>query len=145
MIRSTHSTAYQQKQPVEAILDERSTEQALPQSSEVYLGSRVATGFFSCLSDAECAVTSLRSTGFPVNQIILIANHFRREDQFGGIDLRDRVDNNSFGFSEERIASFNHQIAAGNFLCVIWGTDEQLQQAEVILKCAHIDEFGLNR
>lgn len=145
MIRSTHSRAHSQKQSVEAILADRSTEQALPQANEEYLGSRIAAGFFSCLSDAECAVTSLRSTGFPVSQTILVANHFRRQDQFGEVDLRDRVDNNSFGFSEERIASLNHQITAGNFLCVIWGTDEQLQQAEVILKCGHINEFSIDR
>ncbi|HEY9696987.1 MAG TPA: hypothetical protein V6D10_06975 [Trichocoleus sp.] len=145
MIRPTHSTAHPQKHSVEAILDDRSTEQALPQSSRVYLGSRVATGFFSCLSDAEYAVTSLRSTGFPVSQIVLVANHFRRQDQFGGVDLRDRVDSRCFSFSEKRVQSYNHRIAKGDYLFVIWGTSDQLRQAEVILKCAPIDEFGIDR
>ncbi len=105
--------------------------------------SHHAVGFFSQRQDAEQAISDLRNVGFPLGQISLVAQRFEQRQPFAGVDLRDRFDNSHFGFPEERARFFNNRIAKGDYLVVIWGTREQLRQAETILKRTRIDDFEI--
>jgi hypothetical protein len=52
-----------------------------------------AVGVFSNYRDAEVALKELQNTGFPMDQVSVVARDAERHDDIGGADVSDRVGN----------------------------------------------------
>lgn len=105
------------------------------------LGRRSAVGFFANLPDAEHAVTDLRSIGFPMQQITLVANQFQRRDYFSGIDLRDRFEAARLGIPAEQARLYHDRIGRGEYMVIVHGTEDELNRATPILSRRHVQEW----
>ncbi|PMB22524.1 hypothetical protein CEN47_19845 [Fischerella thermalis CCMEE 5319] len=80
--------------------------------------NRRAIGVFAHRRDAEAALMELRDSGFPMNQVSLIAK-----------DSGDRL--------------YSDRFNRGDYLVMIDGTDEQIHRAEAILKRRGIADFDI--
>lgn len=80
--------------------------------------NRRAIGVFAHRRDAEAALMELRDSGFPMNQVSLIAK-----------DSGDRL--------------YSDRFNKGDYLVMIDGTDEQIHRAEAILKRRGIADFDI--
>jgi hypothetical protein len=81
-------------------------------------GHYLVIGVFAHRRDAEAALMELRDSGFPMNQVSLIAK-----------DSGDRYTGDRFN--------------RGDYLVMIDGTDEQIHRAEAILKRRGIADFDI--
>lgn len=111
--------------------------------SREHLAQPFAIGFFSNLSDAEQAVTSLRSVQFPLNQVMLIAHHFRRRDQFAGVNLSDRFENAGLEMPLQQERCCQERLRLGEYMMVVEGTEADLYCAAVILNPLEIQAWWL--
>lgn len=103
---------------------------------------RRAIGFFSHRRDAEAAVQELRTSGFPLGQISLVAQNLERQGTFADIDVRDRIDDNPFGVVAERLNFLRNRLTRGDYLVSVRGTEAEIQQAAAILNRHSIQEFS---
>ena len=115
---------------------------ASPTMSGIH-SSRHAVGFFSNLADAEQAVADLRSAGFPLNQITLVANNLQRRERFAGIDLRDRFEAARLGIPVEQERLYHDRLGRGEYMVVVHGTEGELQQAATILSRRKIQDWRM--
>ncbi len=140
MIRPTYSIA--NRQSVEVSSDRRLTNHTLSEASSP-LSKGFAVGFFSNLSDAEYAVTGLRSIGFPLVQLTLVANHFRRQDQFEGVELCTQFEGSYLGISEEQARFYQERLSQGEYMVIVQGTEDELNCAASIFNHHRIQEWQL--
>lgn len=112
-------------------------------ASSVLPGRQTAVGFFSDLSDTEYAVTDLRSVGFPLSQITLVANYFRRRDQFTDVTLRDRFESARLGIPAEQARFYQDRLGRGEYMVIVHGTADQLNRAATILNHRNIEEWRI--
>ncbi|MBD3887064.1 hypothetical protein IFO70_36220 [Phormidium tenue FACHB-886] len=147
MVRPTTPTAYQHQRSAEVSSDRQSAERtlsesALSDSNEAPLG-RHAVGFFSNLSDTEYAVTGLKSVGFPLSQITLVANHFRRQDQFVGADLQDSFEGVRLKISTEQAHFYRERLNCGKYMVIMQGTEDELNCAASIFNHRGIEDWQI--
>jgi hypothetical protein len=121
----------------------RSTHLSTHPSENLY--RRCGVGFFSSLSDAEYAVTSLRSVSFPLHQITLIAHHFRRQDQFAEVNLCDRLENANLELPALQLRFYREQLSCNQYMMIVEGTEDELNQAASILNPCKIQGWQLHR
>ena len=116
-----------------------------PTSSTVHsgVGRHSAVGFFPRLEDAEEAVTELRSIGFPLSQISLVAHNFKRRDRFDGIDLHDRFEAMRLGIPVEQARLYNDRLGRGEYMVVVHGTEDELNRAAPILNRRGIQDWRI--
>jgi hypothetical protein len=107
------------------------------------VGRRSAVGFFSNLADAEQAVAELRSVGFPLNQVTLVANNLQRRERLAGIDLRDRFEAARLGIPVEQERIYNDRLGRDEYMVVVHGTEGELQQASTILSRRRIQDWRM--
>lgn len=141
MIRSTYPMTVQQS--VEASPDRQFAEPTPPEANSISVSRWVAIGFFSNLSDAEYAVTGLRSVGFPLSQIILVANQFRRQDQFDGVDLCTHLEGLCLGIFAEQVRFYQDRLDGGEYMVIVHGTEDELNCAASIFNHHRIQEWQM--
>lgn len=107
------------------------------------MGERHAVGFFPNLEDAEHAIAELRSLGFPLNKISLVAHNFRRRDAFGGIDLRDRFEAARLGIPAEQARFYHDRLDRGEHMVIVHGTEDELNRATPVLNRHRIQEWRI--
>ena len=107
------------------------------------VGRRSAVGFFSHAADAEHAIVDLRSVGFPLSQITLVANQFQHRDRFAGTDLRDRFEAMRLGIPAEQARLYNDRLGRGEYMVVVHGTEDELNRAAPILSRRGLQEWRL--
>lgn len=139
MVRSTHPTT--NRQPVGVFSAQQSAKHSLSEASRASLAEQTGVGLFSSLSDAEYAVTDFRSVGFPLSQITLVANYFRRRDQFADVELRDRFEALSFEIPAEQVSFYQAQLGRGKYMLIVQGTEDELNRAASMLKHRKIQEW----
>ncbi len=100
-----------------------------PETHNAAILKRSAIGFFRNLADAEYAVTDLRSVGFPLSQITLVADRIQRREHFAGIDLRDRFEAMRLGIPVEQARLYNDRINRGEYMVIVEGTENELNRA----------------
>lgn len=100
-----------------------------------------AVGFFASLSDAEYGVTGLRSVGFPLNQVMLVANHFRRQDQFAGVDLHNCLETVRLEISAEQADFCQARLSCDRYMIIVHGTEDELDRAASILSHHKLQEW----
>ena len=142
MIHSTYLTTNQQRQVV-GVSSDRAAGHALSEVGGVPLSEQFAVGFFSSLSDLEYAVIALRSVRFPLNQITLVANHFRRQDQFSGVKLCDRFEATGLAIAEEQVRVYQERWSYGDYMMIVQGTEDELNRAASMLNHRGIQEWRM--
>jgi hypothetical protein len=110
-------------------------------STEGIARNKYAIGYFPHRSDAERAIADLRSAGFPLDRVSLVAERFEQREPFAGLDLRDRLDSMRMGLPDERARLYNDRLARGDYLVVVNGTDEEVHRAASILSARGIQEW----
>lgn len=114
------------------------------QDAGVGLGrSKHAIGFFTNEVDAERAANNLRTAGFPMNQVSLVAHNFERRARFAGLDLRDRFDAMRLGLPADRARFYNDRITQGDYVILVNGNENEVHQAETILAGHRPQEWGI--
>ncbi|WP_143467641.1 hypothetical protein [Leptolyngbya ohadii] len=107
--------------------------------SRINQHQQYGTGFFCHLSDLENAITSLRSVGFPLSQVTLVANHFRRQDQFAGVKLCDRLE--ELEISTERMHRYQARLEQGEHMVIVYGIEDNLNCAASIFYPHRIQDW----
>lgn len=101
-----------------------------------------AIGVFSNPRDTEHAITDLRNAGFPLSHITLVLNHPRRKT-FTDVDIRDRFDAVRYGIPVERARVYNDRLDRGDYIVIVSGTEEEVHQAEPILRRHKIEQWQI--
>jgi hypothetical protein len=102
-----------------------------------------AVGFFPRLEDAEHAVTDLRSVGFPLSQISLIARRFPRQQGFSGMDLRDRFEAMRLGIPVETARAYEGRLDRGDYMVVVNGNRAEVDRAATVLDHRGIQDWHI--
>lgn len=110
-------------------------------TTAVGMGRRPAVGIFSNRQDAERAIDELRSAGFPLDRISLVAQRFDRREPFSGVALHDRFDHTRYGLPEDRARFFRDRVDRGDYVVIVHGTDDEIRQATPILSRYHVQEW----
>lgn len=113
-------------------------------SSSVGHGARQrAMGFFSNLRDVEGAVSELRSAGFSLNQISVVAQNVQRHGLMSDLDVQNRVDNRRYGLPTDRSSFLQNRIDHGDYLLILEGTEAEIHQASAILNQGSVNRPGI--
>jgi hypothetical protein len=105
--------------------------------------NKYAIGYFPHRQNAEQAIAALRSAGFPLGQVSLVAERFERREPFAGLDLRDRLDAIRMGLPDDRARFYNDRLTRGDYLVVVNGTEEEAHRATSILSNHGIQEWRI--
>ncbi|MEH2373894.1 hypothetical protein [Nostoc sp.] len=103
-----------------------------------------AVGIFSTRQDTETALTELKSAGFPMSQVSVIAKDTNTLNGFTEIDISSCKDNYTIlGIPEELARYYEHQVTLGNYLLVLNSTDIYMAGARAILESNKIQHFRI--
>ncbi|BDI20286.1 hypothetical protein ANSO36C_60880 [Nostoc cf. commune SO-36] len=102
--------------------------------------TKYAINYFNHIDNAEAAINDMRAADFPVSQISLISKDFPQ--LFGSTDvtLSDRFDAMRLGIADDWVRFYNEQIEQGNYILIVSGTDNDLEQASLILSKYGVQE-----
>lgn len=100
-----------------------------------------AVGYFSHLNDAESAVNSLRTAGFPLSQISLFHRERPHREPFAGVTVSDRFDPIRLGLPDARARFYNDRLNHGDYVVVVNGTDDDIHRAAGILSGHGIQDW----
>ncbi len=113
------------------------------ETNSTHLNDQIAVGFFASLSDAEYAMTGLKSVGFSLSQVTLVAHDFRRQDQFAGVNLCDRIDTCGLEISSEQMGVYQKRLDRGEYMVIVQGTENDLKCAASIFDHRRIQEWQM--
>ncbi len=102
-----------------------------------------AVGIFPDYQSAEVALGELQAAGFPMHKVSVIASDVSRRNWFPGINVRDRFDNLTFGFPQDRASVYQNRLTRGHYLVAVEGTAEEIHRAESILSRRGIQDWGI--
>lgn len=105
--------------------------------------SHRAIGVFRHRLDAETALETLQSSGFPMSHISLMARDYPNSTRIPDLVVRNRFDDTDFGFTADRRRLFQDSFDRGEYLLIVYGTPEQIHDAEVILNRQGIQAFSI--
>ncbi len=101
-----------------------------------------AIGVFARRRDAELALDELINTGFPPNQVYIIAQDYDHHPNRHDFTVHNRFDEGFFGFVGDRSPLFNHHFNQGEYLVVVEGTPEAVRSAETLFNRRGIQQWG---
>ncbi|MEH2252884.1 hypothetical protein [Nostoc sp.] len=100
--------------------------------------SKYAISYFNHIDNVDAAINDMSVAGFPVNQISLICKDFSQLIGSTGVNLSERFDAMRLGIADEWARFYNEQIDQGNYILIVSGTDNELDQASSIM-----DNYGV--
>ncbi|MEJ6480165.1 hypothetical protein N0Y54_02065 [Nostoc punctiforme UO1] len=104
-----------------------------------------AIGVFYTHHNVERAVTELRTAGFPMSQVSIIAKITSNISDIVGVNISSSQDiYPTLGISKDLARYYQHQVAGGHYLVVIKGTDIYIAGARVILESNNIQDFSIH-
>ncbi|MCC5670217.1 general stress protein [Nostoc sp. CHAB 5784] len=104
---------------------------AIPNKSGIL--PKYAVSYFDNIDNIEAAINDMYAAGFPANQISLICKDFSQLIGSTDVNLSERFDAMRLGIGDEWARFYNEQIDQGNYILIVSGTDNQLEQASLIL------------
>ncbi len=104
---------------------------AIPNKSGIL--TKHAVSYFDNIDNAEGAINDIYTAGFPANQISLICKDFSQLIGSIGVNLSERFDAMRLGIGDEWARFYNEQIEIGNYILIVSGTDNELEQVSLIL------------
>ncbi|MEH1940693.1 MAG: hypothetical protein V7L01_10800 [Nostoc sp.] len=94
-----------------------------------------AVGVFSSRQDTERALTELKTAGFPMSQVSVIAKDTNTLNGLIEVDIRNFKDSyTTLGIPEDLAKDYEHQVTLGNYLLVVNSTDIYMAGARAILE-----------
>ncbi|MEH1932604.1 MAG: hypothetical protein V7L14_02515 [Nostoc sp.] len=103
-----------------------------------------AVGVFSTRQDAERALTELKTAGFPMSQVSLIAKDTETIVGITEVEISSSKDNyTNLGISDDLARYYEHQVTLGNYLLVLNSTDIYMAGAKAILETNKIQHFRI--
>ncbi|MEH1952217.1 hypothetical protein [Nostoc sp.] len=103
-----------------------------------------AVGVFSIRQDVERALTELRSAGFPMSQVSIVAKSISNISDTFEVNISSSQDNyTTLGIPNELARYYEHQVTLGHYLVVIKGTDIYIAGARAILESNKIQHFSI--
>ncbi|MEH2463758.1 hypothetical protein [Nostoc sp.] len=103
-----------------------------------------AVGIFYTRQDAKRALTELRSAGFPMSQISIIAKNISNLNDILEVNISGSQDNyTTLGIPDELARYYDHQVSLSHYVVVIKGTDIYIAGARAILESNNIQDFSV--
>ena len=103
-----------------------------------------AVGVFYTRQDAQKALTELRSAGFPMSQISIVAKNTSNLSDILEVNISGSEDNyTTLGISDELAKYYEHQVSLSHYVVVIKGTDIYIAGARAILESNNIQDFSI--
>lgn len=103
-----------------------------------------AVSLFHTRKDAEKALMELRTAGFPMGQVSIIAKNANSLSNIFELNIRSCQDNyTTLGIPDEAGRYYEHQVSVGHYLIVIKGTDIYIAGARAILENNNIQYFSI--
>ncbi|MEH2385710.1 MAG: hypothetical protein V7K14_07950 [Nostoc sp.] len=103
-----------------------------------------AVGIFSRRQDTETALSELKSAGFPMSQVSVIAKDTNTLNGFSEVDISSYKDNYAIlGIPNDLARYYEHQVTLGNYLLVLNSTDIYMAGARAILENNKIQHFRI--
>ncbi|MBC1225223.1 hypothetical protein GNF10_30460 [Nostoc sp. UCD121] len=104
-----------------------------------------AIGVFSRHHNLERALTELRTAGFPMSQVSIIAKIISNISDIVDVNISSSQDiYPTLGIPNDIARYYQHQVASGNYLVVIKGTDIYIAGARAILESNNIQDFSIH-
>ncbi|WP_340092133.1 hypothetical protein [Nostoc punctiforme] len=95
--------------------------------------SKYAVSCFDSIDNAKAAINDMYIAGFSANQMSLICKDLSQFIGLTGINLSERFDAMRLGIADDWARFYNEQIEQGNYILIISGTDNELEQASFIV------------
>ncbi|NEU81679.1 general stress protein [Nostoc sp. UIC 10630] len=105
--------------------------------------SKYAISCFDNIDNAKAAIDDMYFAGFSANQISLVCKDFSQLIGSTDINLSERFDAMRLGIADDWARFYNEQIEQGNYILIISGTDNELEQASFIVGNYGIQEFQI--
>jgi hypothetical protein len=104
-----------------------------------------AIGVFYTHHDAATALTELRTAGFPMSQVSIIAKITSNTSDIIGVKISSSQDiYPTLGIHNDLARYYEHQVAIGYYLVVIKGTDIYIAGARAVLESNNIQDFTIH-
>ena len=103
-----------------------------------------AVGVFYTRQDAQRALTELRSAGFPMSQVSLVAKNISNLSDIFEVNISSSQDNyTTLGIPDELARYYDHQVSLSHYVVVVKGTDIYIAGARAILESNNIQDFSI--
>jgi hypothetical protein len=103
-----------------------------------------AVGVFSTHQDTEKALTELRTAGFPMSQVLVIAKDINTLNSLVEVDISDYKDYyTTLEIPDDLARDYKAQVNLGNYLLVLNSTDIYMAGARAILESNKIQDFRI--
>ncbi len=100
-----------------------------------------AFGIFYTHQDAERALTELRTAGFPMSNVSIVAKNTSKVSELNISSYQDNY--TTLGIPDELVRYYEHQLTLDHHLVVIKGTDIYIAGARAILENNKIQHFSI--
>lgn len=103
-----------------------------------------AVGVFYTRQDAEKALTELKTAGFRMDQVSVIAKDANKLNGITEVNFSSYKDNyTTLGISEDLARDYEHQVTLGNYLLILSSTDIYVAGAKAILESNKVQNFRI--
>ncbi|MEH1969213.1 general stress protein [Nostoc sp.] len=103
-----------------------------------------AVGVFSTRQDTERALTELKTAGFPMSQVSVIAKNTNTLNGLTEVDISSSKDNyTTLGIPDDLARDYEHQVSLGNYLLVVSSTDIYMAGARAILESNKVQHLRI--
>ncbi|WP_373528296.1 hypothetical protein [Nostoc sp.] len=101
-------------------------------------------GVFYARQDIEAALTELRTAGFPMSQVSVVAKDISTLNGLSGLDISNSKHNyTTLGIPDDLARHYEDQVKLGNYVVVLNGTDIYIAGARAILESNKIQHFRI--
>ncbi|MEA5597578.1 general stress protein [Rivularia sp. UHCC 0363] len=102
-------------------------------------------GVFRMRHDLKDAISAMRETHFPMTQIYVVEKNPPPFASINSIEIKERLENYAgLGMSEERARHYEQLLERGNYLIVLSGTDEQINEAKSVLEDQSVEDLSIH-
>ncbi|MFN6482199.1 MULTISPECIES: hypothetical protein [unclassified Nostoc] len=103
-----------------------------------------ALGVFYTRQNAEKALTELRTAGFPMNQVSIVAKNTTNLNSISEVNISSSPDKyTNLGISDDLAKYYEHHLNLDHYLIVLKSTDIYVAGARAILESNKIQDFSI--
>lgn len=99
-----------------------------------FTSNKYGVGIFATQPDAERAILSLKSVGFPIQQITLASQRVDQLSHVVGVPLSDRLETMRLGMPVEHARFYHNQLSEGQYIITLTGTEQELLDIATVLQ-----------
>ncbi|MEH2405902.1 general stress protein [Nostoc sp.] len=104
-----------------------------------------AVGVFYTRQDAQRALNELRTAGFPMSQVSIVAKNISNLSDILEVNISGSQDNyTTLGIPDELAKYYEHHVSLSHYVVVIKGTDIYIAGAKAILESNNIQHFSIH-